>query len=101
VKEVNSQVKIFHYLFLREMLASRRLWEELDVMMKGHLVSCYERWVIKKKIFTQTLAPTTCIYFVVLRSGRGKVLQGAVTLRNVIETLLSEKSSHIWKVLEL
>jgi hypothetical protein len=25
VKEVNSQVKIFHYLFLREMLASRRL----------------------------------------------------------------------------
>jgi hypothetical protein len=50
---------------------------------------------------TQALASATCIYFVVLRSGRGKVFQGAVTLRNLIETLLSEKFSHIWKVFEL
>ena len=50
---------------------------------------------------TQTLASTTCIYFVVLSSGRGNVLQVAVTLRTVIETLLSQKSSHTWKVLEV
>lgn len=87
VNEVNPQVKIFHCLLRRKKLASRRLSEELDVVMKGHLVSCYERGVSKKKICTQKLAPTTCIYFVVLRSGREKVLQRDVILRNVIETL--------------
>jgi len=50
---------------------------------------------------TLTLAPTTSIYFVVLSSGRRKVLHVAVTLLNVTENLLSEKSSHISKVLEL
>jgi hypothetical protein len=54
-------VNIFQCLLRREKLASRRLSEELDVVIKGHLISCYESGVIKKKIFTQTLAPTTCI----------------------------------------
>jgi len=53
MKEVNPQVKIFPCLLRRENLASRRLSEELDVMMKGHSVSCYERDVIKKDIFSQ------------------------------------------------
>jgi len=53
VKEVNLQMKIFHCLLRREELASRRLSEELDVVMKGHSVSCYERGVTKKKIFSQ------------------------------------------------
>jgi hypothetical protein len=46
VKEVNTPVSIFECLLRREKIASRRLSEELDVVNKGHLVSCYERGVI-------------------------------------------------------
>jgi len=53
VKEANPQVKSFHCLPRKEKLASRRLSEELEVVLKGHSVSRYKREVIMKQIFSQ------------------------------------------------
>jgi len=93
VKEVNPQVKSFHCLPRREKLASRRLSEELEVVLKGHSVSCYKRGVIKKQIFSQKYADIGSNYMhLFCRSEFRKRKRPSST---VIETLLSQKSSHI------
>jgi hypothetical protein len=106
-KKLTRRWKIFiAYSVGRTLLpgGGRRSW---ILWWKAIQFVCYERGVIKRKSFSQKY-PDICSYYTYLLYhsevrwlSRVKVLQGAVTLRNEIETLLSEKSSHISKVLVL
>jgi len=98
------QFLVINVALLTLTLLTWRIWWAPNNVSKWQMgINSAFKWLRNRFLArsTQILVPTTCIYFVLLRSGRGNVLQVAVTLRTVIETLLSEKSSRISKVLEV